>query len=258
MRVLILGGDSAIGSALAEYWSHDKHVQCYSSTRHKSRVSNSRPYINLEEPELFQLYMHYDVAILCAAESNIAKCESNKEKTRVINVVNTYTLSKELSQSNTYVVFLSSNQVFDGTSPFSKVNDKTNPTSEYGRQKADAEKLISNLKNFSILRLTKVIHPNLSLLTKWDDNFKRGEQVNAFKNMTLSPVDIKKVILKIDSLARHRKVGVFHCSGDLDMSYYDFAVLYARRRGYSEDLIKEDFCKRVGVVPPLFTSLDPH
>ena len=221
-------------------------------------MSNSRIYINLEEPESFQLDMHYDVAILCAAESNIAKCESNPEKTRVINVVNTYTLSKELSQSNTYVVFLSSNQVFDGTTPFSKVNDKTNPTSEYGRQKADAEKLISNLKNFSILRLTKVIHPNLSLLAKWDDNFERGEQVNAFKNMTLSPVDIKKVILKIDSLARHRKVGVFHCSGDLDMSYYDFAVLYARRRGYSEDLIKEDFCKRVGVVPPLFTSLDPH
>ena len=255
MRVLILGGDSAIGSALAEYWSHDKHVQCYSSTRHKSRVSNSRIYINLEEPESFQLDMHYDVAILCAAESNIAKCESNKEKTRVINVVNTYTLSKELSQSNTYVVFLSSNQVFDGTSPFSKVNDKTNPTSEYGRQKADAEKLISNLKNFSILRLTKVIHPNLSLFTKWDDNFARGGQVNAFKDMTLSPVDIKKVILKIDSLARYRKVGVFHCSGDVDISYYDFAILYARKHGYSEDLVKGGSCKRIGMAPPLFTSL---
>jgi len=60
-------------------------------------------------------------------------------------------------------------------------------------------------------------------------------------------------VVKIDSLARHRKVGVFHCSGDVDMSYYDFAVLYARKHGYSED-----FCKRIGVAPPLFTSLDPH
>jgi hypothetical protein len=42
------------------------------------------------------------------------------------------------------------------------------------------------------------------------------------------------------------------------MSYYDFAVLYARKHGYSEDLVKEDFCKRIGVAPPLFTSLDPH
>jgi dTDP-4-dehydrorhamnose reductase len=255
MRVLILGGDSVIGAALEKYWRCDEHISCYSSTRHKNQVSNCRPYINLERPELFKLERHYDVAILCASESNISKCEFNKEKTRGINVINTYAISKKMSQRNTHVIFLSSNQVFDGTKPFRETRHKTNAISEYGMQKSDAERLISGLKSYSILRLTKVIHNNLPLLSRWHDDLKNGKTIYAFKDMTLSPVDISDVVLKIDYLARNRKKGIFHCSGDADISYYNFAVKYANQLGYSSDKVEASYCKTKGILPPNFTSL---
>jgi len=66
---------------------------------------------------------------------------------------------------------------------------------------------------------------------------------------------IKKVIVKIDFLAKERAIGVFHCSGDTDISYYDFAIEYVKELGYSKELVKEDFCKTKGVTPVRFTSL---
>jgi len=221
MVVLILGGDSLIGSALFKHWSSDKHIQCYSSTRHKGLVSNSRPYIDLKKPELFKIHRrYYDVVILCASRSSIADCDLNKKQTRIINVDNTYFILERLSQLGTHIIFLSSNQVFDGTAPFKKNNDSKNPVSEYGKQKADAEDLIGSLKSFSILRLTKVIHPELPLFLKWKNMLDNGQKIRAFKDVYLSPIDIKKVIEKIDFLVKEKVVGIFHCSGNKDISYY--------------------------------------
>jgi len=50
-------------------------------------------------------------------------------------------------------------------------------------------------------------------------------------------------------------VGIFHCSGDVDMSYYDFAIEYVKRLGYPENLVNKESCKSIVLKPPLFTSL---
>jgi dTDP-4-dehydrorhamnose reductase len=244
-----------IGSALSEHWSYDKDVQCYSSTRHKKLVSDSRPYLDLKKPRSFKMYIHYDVVILCASKSSIADCDLYKKQTRIINVDNTYAISKRLSQLNAHIIFLSSNQVFDGTVPFKKNSDNKNPISEYGKQKADAEELINSLKSSSILRLTKVVYSKFPLFIKWKNMLESGEKISAFKDMYFSPVDIKKVIEKIDFLAKNRVSGIFHCSGDEDISYHDFAVKYAKELGYSEELVEEDFCEKKGIIPMQFTSL---
>ncbi|MBT5399998.1 sugar nucleotide-binding protein [bacterium] len=255
MIVLIIGGDSLIGSALFEYWREDKTIQCYSSTRNNHLVSDSRPYIDLKKPELFKIDKHYEVVILCASISSIVSCNLNKKQTRIINVDNTYSVSKKLSQLGAHIIFLSSNQVFDGTVPFKKNNDSKSPISEYGKQKVDTEELISGLKRFSILRLTKVMHPELSLLLKWKGILENGEKISAFKDMYFSPIDIKKVIGKIDFLTKKKLVGIYHCSGCEDISYYDFAIKYVEELGYSKELVKEDFCKKKGIIPVRFTSL---
>jgi len=254
---LIVGGDSVIGKALGNYWE-DNNTDFHSSTRKLALSSEVRPFIDLENLDFSNLDYGYDVAILCAAVSSIAKCELHKKRTRIINVINTYTLLEKLSLLGTHIIFLSSNQVFDGSKPLNKTSDRKKPVCEYGKQKAEAEDLISNLKKFSILRLSKVIHPNLPILIKWSESLEMGQQINAFADMSLSPIDIGKVVLKIDSLAKSKVVGIFHCSGGVDMSYYDYAIQYVKRFGYSENLVNKESCKSIGLKPPLFTSLSPH
>ena len=253
---LIVGGDSVIGKALGNYWEKN-NIDYHSSTRNLGLSSKTRPLIDLENLDLANLDYFYDAVILCAAVSKLDECEKHPNRARSINVVNTFKLAKQLSKSGAFVLFLSTNQVFDGDTPFRKINDKKNPINEYGNQKSETEDLIAGLENYSILRLTKVIHPKLPLFKQWYDDLNNGTEIKAFIDMTLSPIDINIVVSKIDDLVRKRINGIYHCSCDVDISYYDYAVDFAQQYGFSKNLVQKDSCKNnsISFAVPNYTSL---
>lgn len=253
---LIVGGDSVIGKALGNYWEKN-NIDFHSSTRNLGLSSKTKPYIDLENLDLTNLDYPYDSAILCAAISKQDECEKHPNRTRNINVVNTFKLAKQLSKSGAFILFLSTSQVFDGNTPFKKIDDKKSPINAYGKQKSESEDLISGLEKYSILRLTKVIHTDLPLLSEWRKNFNKGLKVKAFKDMTLSPIKIDDVIYKIDSLIRNKKNGTYHCSGNNDISYYAFAKQYAKQLGFSEELVQKISYKEGNILyhVPKYTTL---
>ena len=50
-------------------------------------------------------------------------------------------------------------------------------------------------------------------------------------------------------------IGIFHCSGGEDISYYDFASKYVKSLGYSEGLVNAVLCKKEGAR---YTSLSSN
>ncbi len=246
---LIVGGDSVIGKALGNYWEKN-NIDFHSSTRNLGLSSKTKPYIDLENLDLINLDYSYDSIILCAAVSKLDECEKYPNKTRDINVVNTFKLAQKLSNSGAFVLFLSTNHVFDGKTPFRKTNDKKNPINEYGKQKSDAEDLISGLCSYGILRLTKVIYPNLPLFLEWNKKFSNGLKVKAFADMTLSPINISRVILQINYLMKNKINGIFHCSGNRDISYYNYACEYAKQHSFSENLVEMASYRDSKILPP--------
>ena len=243
---LIVVGDSVIGKNLGNH--RDKNnIDFHSSTRNLGLSSKTKPYIDLENLDLTNLDYPYDSVILCAATSKQDECERHPNRTRNINVVNTFKLAKQLSKSGAFILFLSTNQVFDGNTPFRKINDKKNPVNVYGKQKSETEDLISGLEKYGILRLTKVIHANLPLLSEWRKNFSKGLKVKAFEDMTLSPIKIDDVVHRIDSLIRGQKNGLYHYSGNDDISYYDFAKQYAKQLKFSEDLVQKSSYRKSNI-----------
>ena len=249
---LIVGGDGLIGSALSDYWVKN-NILFHASTKHKNRVSDYRPLIDLNN---IGNYQHYKNVIICAGITNISECENNPEITRKVNVSGTIELIKIFVKKKAHIIFLSSNQVFDGNCPIQKPNGSRNPTTEYGRQKAKVEMFIDKLSNACVLRLTKVIHTELTLLKEWGDNLSSGHPVYAFNDMTLSPINIYEVIKKIDRLVREQAIGIFQLSGKKDISYYKFAKKFAKENGYLLELVKTDSWKnKLQFTPPLYTSL---
>jgi len=252
---LVVGGDSQIGLALSEYW-HKNNIPFHATTRHKKMFSDYSPIIDLNNIDNFQNIKIYKSAVICAAITDIAECEKNPDRTKKVNVVGTVELVKQFSTKGTHVVFLSSNQVFDGQHPMQNPNATRNPMTEYGRQKAEVEYFVENLSNACILRLSKVIHPRLELLKNWEKSLSIGQPIFAFSDMSLSPVSINDVIQKIDSLVRQKAKGIFQLSGVKDISYFEFAQEFIRRNGFSEKLVKKDSWKnKLQFTPTNFTSL---
>ena len=163
---LIVGGESTIGAALSNFWT-EKNIPFRASTRNTELLLNSRLFIDLSQPHTFSDISGYKSAVICAAITEMSVCENNPIETKSVNVSGTIELIKRLSSINTYVLFLSTNQVFDGKHPNRKPDASRNPISEYGRQKAEVEIFIGSIPNAGVLRLSKVILPDLELLIKW-------------------------------------------------------------------------------------------
>ena len=74
--------------------------------------------------------------------------------------------------------------------------------------------------------------------------------------MTLSPIKLNDVVEKIDYLIENKRTGVYQLSGEYDISYYDYALEFAKDNGYPSDLVKKDSWKRkLEFRPPLHTSM---
>jgi len=234
----IIGGDSLIGQALAENWTQNG-LSFHFSTRQRELVSTNRPFLDLEYIESSQIdYHQYDAAVFCAAMSKLSDCETNPEKSRKINVLATSRIIHSLTQSGVFVLFLSSSQVFDGTQPFRRPTEKPCPVNQYGKQKAEAEDEILKIPNTAILRMAKVIHPNLPLFQKWKHKLIAGESIYSYKNYYFSPVELNKVVKTINLIIEKKQPGIHHTLSGEDVSYYDYAINLGKLLGVDLSLIE--------------------
>ena len=80
-----------------------------------------------------------NIVILCAGYSNIADCEKNPELSNQFNVVGLKNILSYLRSYDVVPVFLSSDNIFDGTRESYDEQDHPNPPNLYGKQKREIE-----------------------------------------------------------------------------------------------------------------------
>ena len=148
----MVGADSKIGSCLANYLI-SKGERVLLTTRRRETVSDSRIFLDLSnDVENWRIIEDISVAYLCAAVTSIAKCRTMPLESYIVNVRNTLILAKNLISRSTFLVFPSTNLVYDCKRPFLKAEEPLNPRTEYGRQKAEVEKHLSKMgKGVSIV-----------------------------------------------------------------------------------------------------------
>jgi len=177
-------------------------------------------------------------AIICAAVTSQDQCRKDPVGARNINVVLTLKLARQLIAADTFVVFISTNLVFDGSKPIRQPDEPRCPRTEYGRHKAEVEQALAQWPdNAAIVRLTKVFHSGLPLLKKWREELSLGRPVNAFSDYVCSPIHLATVIAGIARVAGERRPGIWQFSGLEDVSYSTLAQWVAKRCGASQSLI---------------------
>lgn len=191
---LVVGGDSMIGAALAAALRAADEV-VHASTRRPERVAPDRPFLDLgRETGPDHGDFRYGTAYLCAAVARLNDCFNDPRGSAAVNVVNAKALARRLAAAGTDLLFLSSNQVLGGDTPFPDERVPPAPANVYGQQKAEAERAILQVAEefpavaVSILRLSKVLPPGLPLFADWARRLRRGMVVEAAADMTLAPV----------------------------------------------------------------------
>ena len=256
-KVLIIGGGGQIGSELYSYLKK-KNINTFKTTRNTKLTNEKTFYFDLEKPSYEFLQNQFTAVVICASATNIFLIEQKPRKFRNINVINTINLIKELSKNKIFIIFLSSNSVFDGKKQFYKYSDKTCPISFYGKYKCEVEEYLNyNLKKKScILRLTKVISKNTPIIEYWNKQLNNGKVIWAYKDRFIAPVKIFKVIQTIEILIKKKQNGIFQLGGNKEMSNFEFAKYYYRKFTNFSNLIK---CKTVNKKEVItYNSLKTH
>jgi dTDP-4-dehydrorhamnose reductase len=251
----IVGGDSQIGSALART-AAERGCEVVRSSR---RGTQSAVPLELSaDPATWPLPERADVVFLCAAATSMDECRTRPAETRLVNVERTVYLARHFAAHGSQVVFLSTNQVFDGTRPHRRAEEPPCPVSEYGRQKAETERATLEVGG-TVVRLTKVLPPAPPLFAKWRDQLLRGEPIEPFADLVFAPIPMASAVETLIAVGRQRVAGIVQISGDCDISYADAARHLAERIGARGDLIRPTLAANRGMpaeVRPPHTTLD--
>ena len=257
---LVVGADGMIGQALADHLERAGKQVLGTVFEHET-IPEKMFYLDLAEPVAdWQPPGWVSVAYLCAALTSLDHCRREPGETARVNVHHTVALAKTLAASGTFVVFPSSNLVYDGTVPFRKSDDAVCPRTEYGRQKVEAERQLLALGALiSVVRFTKVIAPNTSLLRGWIQALQNNEAIHPFSDMVMAPVSLPFAIAVLHRIAKLRLPGIVQVSGKEDVTYEQVARHIAQCVGASPDLVQPMKSTEAGLqleAIPSYTTLD--
>lgn len=257
---LIIGADGLIGRALADHLSRNGYL-VLETTRRLKTVSESRIFLNLADNiSNWSPPTHVSIAYFFAAVTSLDECRRNPKQSEIVNVHNTVKLVKALVASGIYVVFPSTNLVFDGSIPFRKALNRTCPQTVYGKQKAQVErKLLALGDSISVVRFTKIFGPKTSLIKRWIEDLRNNQVIHPLSDVVVAPTPLSFAVEVLHRSTDVRLGGIVQVSGAQDITYEEVARYLAQRIGARSDLVQPIRSELAGLdleAIPSHTTLD--
>ena len=260
---LLVGGDSEIGAAARTNFEAAGHA-VVATTRRPDRAATGRPLLELSQPlGDWQPPAGTRSACVFAAVARLAACAGDPQGSAHINVTQTLGVIERLLARDILVVFLSTNQVFDGRTPNVAPDAPASPVSEYGRQKARTEAALKERMAdgapLAILRLGKVVSPGMALIDGWIGQLAAGKSIRCFRDMMMAPTPTALVVQAIEALMAERRAGIYQLTGPRDVAYSEVGRFLARQIGADSGLVTEGSAAEAGVpegATPPNTTLD--
>ncbi|ESP03650.1 hypothetical protein LOTGIDRAFT_171179 [Lottia gigantea] len=267
-KVLITGASGLLGRAIFNEFNAN-------STWKTLGLAFSRPGNHLKKVDLTNFdevkavfdEFKPDVVIHSAAERRPDVVENQTDATKQINVDATKNICILADDMKAWVLFISTDYVFDGTNPPYDVNSVPNPLNKYGVSKYEGEKvaLASSAEN-SVLRVPILYGPIEKLeesavtvlFTKVKVTDTKCTMSNYERRYPTYCPDIAVVIRKLsDERMKNPDIkGIYHWSGDENMTKYDMAVGMAESFDLGIEHIEADNKSSPGAPRPYDAHLD--
>ncbi len=253
MKILITGANGLLGQHLVKLiLNATKHeVQATSKREPRQVIQDNRIHyysLDITDGMAVNLMMEKlapDIIIHCAALTQVDECEQQPIKAWEINVTATRFLVDAAKKINAFMVFVSTDFVFDGIHGPYRETDDVNPVSYYGSTKVAAEKAVSESGlPYAIVR-TCLLYGNIlfgtrSNIVSWvKENLEAGKKIKVVSDQWRTPTYIEDLAKGIVLIAEKKATGLFHISGKDFLSPYDMAIATADYLHLDKTLIEK-------------------
>ena len=195
----------------------------------------------------------------CAAERRPDTSENNKEATTQLNVCVTRELARLAKAYGAWLLYISTDYVFDGTTPPYQTGDIPNPTNHYGQSKLAGENAIMDiLDDYGILRVPILYGPveNLgeSAVTSIANQLRKNPVPPIENWATRYPTHVADVAFVCRQMVQFKDFeagfrGIFHWSGNEAFTKYGMACLMAPTLGIDPKSIPKGPDTDTGTTP---------
>lgn len=195
-----------------------------------------------DEKETIKTIMEYkpDYVIHCAALSDTSFCQRNPERSYNVNVKGSINVAKGCLEAKTKLIFLSSDQVYNGNSEVGPYNEEciALPNTVYGNHKMQAEKgMLEIMDNLVILRLTWLFGLP-ERCTKVNSNIVWNVVKAALKNeiIKLPSKEYRGITYVYDLIENFDKIihlnkGIYNAGSENDLSTYEIGEIVLNKMG---------------------------
>lgn len=140
--ILVTGASGLLGyNIVKRVKKHFKTYVIIPTHRTKPLFSESVKMNITNENDVLQVFEKFgpDVVVHTAAETDVDKCETNKEHALKVNTVGTKNIAEDCRKKGTKIVCVSTDYVFNGEKGLYKEEDKPQPINHYGLAKLMGE-----------------------------------------------------------------------------------------------------------------------
>lgn len=272
MKILVTGANGLLGQALVKQLAEKKY-RVVATGRGPSRlivaalegcIYKDLDITNGPEVENFILEESPAVIVHAAAMTHVDQCELNKQDCYNINVTATRFIIDAAKAVGARFIFVSTDFIFDGNHGPYKEEDEAAPVNYYGGTKLVAEKAVmqSGL-DWSIARTILVygIAPTTGRtnIVSWvKQSLETKTPIKMVTDHYRTPTFVqdlaKGIILMIEKNAK----GIYHLSGEEQMTPFDMAIETAKFFGLDKSLITKTLSPEIKqpAVRPLKTGFN--
>ena len=263
-EILVLGGSGYLGTEFSSFIGKDKALQTYYTNKIEGGIFFDLKINSVKE--ILKSYSQIKYIVLAAGIFDFKRISSNLSQTFFYNVECMKRIINEINMIGIKLIFLSSESVFDGKKGNYVETDDTNPTFEYAKQKDLIEKyILSNAKNFLIIRLSKVYDLNMlgnKLISNWYRKLKNNDDIWCANDNVFSPIHLLDACRSISDLINKDAFGIFHLSSLKSYNRKDmldiFLSKYLMKHKYNGKIKYKSLNEFKGAEKqPLNTSLLP-
>lgn len=253
MKILITGANGLLGQHLVKLLLNTSAHEVIATSKSEPRfiIQDSRVhYYSLDitvgmAVNLLIEKLQPDTIIHCAALTQVDECELNPIKAWQVNVTATRFIVDAAKKISAFLIFVSTDFVFDGMHGPYREEDTVNPVSYYGSTKVAAEKAVAESGlPFTIVR-TCLLYGNILAGTRTNiiawvkENLEQDKKIKVVSDQWRTPTYIEDLAKGISLAAEKKAEGIFNISGNDFLSPYKMAIATAEFLGLDVSLIEK-------------------
>jgi dTDP-4-dehydrorhamnose reductase len=218
LRVVIVGSRGRLGAALAREFGELYELQTF-----------DRAQLDLANPDDMRRTLQplpFDALINCAAQTNVDRCETERDEAFAINAEAPGVLAEICAAKDARLVHISTDYVFDGTKtePYTE-EDEPNPISVYGESKLEGEHRVLSLGDRHLVaRVSWVFGPDRPSFVDWIvQRAREHDRVEAVADKFSTPtytVDIARMLRPF--LSASAPGGILHLANGGECSWREY------------------------------------